>query len=95
LPLVHPCPDGPDIAPDTIHFDAPGATAAVAVASAMAVTSEFRTSARSTPMTRLATNLPDPDPDPRDVSPAVASWNGKTGTVAESSRKLPHTAKQG
>ncbi len=46
-------------------------------------------------MTRLATNLPDPVPDPRDASPAVASWNGKTGTVAESSRKLPHTAKQG
>jgi len=89
MPLVHPCPDRPDNAPDTIHFDARGAIAVMAVAS------EFRTSARSTPMTRLATNLPDPVPDPRDASPAVASWNGKTGTVAESSRKLPHTAKQG
>lgn len=46
-------------------------------------------------MTRFATQLlPDPVPDPEEVGPAASVWDTKTGTVIETSRKLPHPAKQ-
>ncbi len=41
-------------------------------------------------MTRSTTHLLDPVPDPRGASLAGAMWDGKTGTVIETSRKLPH-----
>ena len=46
-------------------------------------------------MTRTSVHLLDPVPDPRGASLSSATWDGKTGTVLESSRKLPHAAKQG
>ncbi len=41
-------------------------------------------------MTRLLQHLLDPAPDPRGVSLSAAIWDGVTGTVLETSRKLPH-----
>jgi hypothetical protein len=46
-------------------------------------------------MTRAATHLLDPVPDPLGVSLSAAIWDGKTGTVIETSRKLPHHVQQG
>ncbi|MET3807404.1 hypothetical protein ABIB25_004427 [Nakamurella sp. UYEF19] len=37
----------------------------------------------------------DPVPDPRGPSLSSDIWDGKTGTVIETSRKLPHAAQQG
>jgi hypothetical protein len=46
-------------------------------------------------MTRSMRHLLDPVPDPRGASLSAAIWDGKTGTVIETSRKLPHHAQQG
>jgi hypothetical protein len=46
-------------------------------------------------MTRSTQHLLDPVPDPRGASLSAAIWDGKTGTVIETSRKLPHTVQQG
>jgi hypothetical protein len=46
-------------------------------------------------MTRIAAYLLDPVPDPRGSSLSASIWDSKTGTVIETSRKLPHPAKQG
>ena len=46
-------------------------------------------------MIRCTPHLLDPVPDPRGPSLSAAIWDGKTGTVIETSRKLPHTAQQG
>lgn len=46
-------------------------------------------------MTRIPTLLLDPVPDPRGASLSAGIWGGKTGTVIETSRKLPHTVQQG
>ena len=45
-------------------------------------------------MIRITTHLLDPVPDPEGVRLAASVWDSKTGTVIETSRKLPHTAKQ-
>ena len=45
-------------------------------------------------MTRTPKQLPDPVPDPRGASLSASIWGSKTGTVIETSRKLPHTAQQ-
>lgn len=42
-------------------------------------------------MTRTPKQLPDPVPDPRGVSLSASIWDSKTGTVIETSRKLPHS----
>ena len=46
-------------------------------------------------MTRTPKQLPDAVPDPGGASLSAAIWTSKTGTVIETSRKLPHTAQQG
>lgn len=46
-------------------------------------------------MMRTPRQLPDPVPDPEGVRLAASVWESKTGTVIETSRKLPHTAQQG
>ena len=46
-------------------------------------------------MTRSTAHLLDPVPDPGGPSLLAAIWDGKTGTVIETSRKLPQTAQQG
>ncbi len=48
-----------------------------------------------TAMTRTTQHLLDPAPDPRGASLSAAIWDGKTGTVIETSRKLPHNVQQG
>ena len=45
-------------------------------------------------MIRTPKQLPDPVPDPLGASLLASIWDSKTGTVVETSRKLPHTAKQ-
>lgn len=46
-------------------------------------------------MIHTALRLLDPVPDPGGDRPAASVWDGKTGTVIETSRKLPHRAQQG
>jgi hypothetical protein len=47
-------------------------------------------------MARITTiYLLDPVPDPGGASLQASIWDSKTGTVIETSRKLPHTVKQG
>jgi hypothetical protein len=46
-------------------------------------------------MIRIPRQLPDPVPDPAGVRLAASVWDSKTGTVIETSRKLPHTVQQG
>ncbi len=44
-------------------------------------------------MNRTLSALPDPVTHSRQVSLSAAIWDGKTGTVIETSRKLPHAGK--
>ncbi|SDO50316.1 hypothetical protein SAMN04515671_1145 [Nakamurella panacisegetis] len=46
-------------------------------------------------MIRTPMQVPDPVLDPRGASLTASIWDSKTGTVIETSRKLPHAAKQG
>ncbi len=45
-------------------------------------------------MTSTASPLLDPVPDLGGASLSAAFWDSKTGTVIETSRKLPHAAQQ-